>query len=129
LPLGASRAPGIDRRHETLLRPLSALLLSLTLVVTAGAMGAARGQAQVAGQIVICTGQGVVTVSVDENGAPTGPAHICPDCALGFFDVAAGNPAQPDRALVPSELGRLPEPPRLAAAAGQTPRARAPPLT
>ncbi|SLN67230.1 hypothetical protein AQS8620_03133 [Aquimixticola soesokkakensis] len=69
-----------------ILRPLSALALCFTLVLTASAMAQARGQMRAAsGAIVLCTGTGPVTVVVDENGAPLGRIHICPDCALSLI--------------------------------------------
>lgn len=64
------------------LRPILHLTLVLTVLLTAQVMGAARGQARVAGEMVICSGQGVVTLRVDADGNPVGPPMICPDCAL-----------------------------------------------
>lgn len=58
------------------------LALMLAVIVTAGVVGAARGQARVAGQMVICSGGAVVTVDVDATGKPVGPVHVCPDCVM-----------------------------------------------
>ena len=80
------------------LRPLAALLLASVLVITSGAMAAARGQAAPAGEIVLCTGTGTLIVPVDAQGNPSGPAHICPDCALHLFAM----PAPPTAVPVPS---------------------------
>lgn len=55
-------------------------------------MAVARGLPGPAGQMVICTGTGPVMVSVDENGAPTGPAHICPEAALSLIQAAFDSP-------------------------------------
>lgn len=74
------------------LRPVVALFLALTLVLTSGAMALARGQVAVAGTVVICTGQGVATVPVDSRGRPVGPAYICPDCALSLIATQAMPP-------------------------------------
>jgi hypothetical protein len=71
------------------LHALTALALALILTLTSGTLAMARGQAMAAGEIVICSGGAVVTVAVDAEGKPTGPAHICPDCALTLFAAAA----------------------------------------
>lgn len=76
----------------TPLRTYLALLLSLMLVVTSHSMAVARGMPGPAGQMVICTGTGPVMISVDEDGQPTGPAHICPDAALSLIQVAFDSP-------------------------------------
>lgn len=55
------------------------------LVLTGQAMAEARMMSTPTGEIVICTGTGPLVVAVDASGAPTGPAHICPDCALALF--------------------------------------------
>lgn len=63
-------------------RTLVAAVAILAIVLTAGVAGAARGQAMAVGEMVICTGGAVVTITVDADGNPTGPAHWCPDCVL-----------------------------------------------
>lgn len=63
-------------------RSAVAFSLSLLLLVTAIAFGAARGQTRVAGQVVLCIGGAAVTIEVDEDGQPVGAVHVCPDCAL-----------------------------------------------
>lgn len=55
--------------------------LILCLMLTGIGLGVARGQVQIAGQIVLCTGEGVVTVSAP-HGAQGTQIHICPDMAL-----------------------------------------------
>ena len=65
------------------------LTLILVLIVTSGAMAAARGQSGGTGSMIICAGQGPVVVTVDADGQPVDAAHICPDCALGLFAAAA----------------------------------------
>jgi hypothetical protein len=80
-----------------MIRPYLGLLLALMLALTGQSMAVARGSARVAGEVVLCTGQGAVAVQVDENGQPTGPAHICPDCALSLFAMDAGVPQMPVR--------------------------------
>lgn len=68
----------------TLLRPMLALCLSLALLATGQLMASARGQLA-AGPVEICSVDGLVTVTLDAQGQPTGPAHLCPDLVLGFF--------------------------------------------
>ncbi|MFP4274682.1 MAG: hypothetical protein ACLFRU_06615 [Paracoccaceae bacterium] len=72
-------------------RPWQAIMLAITLVLTAQSMAAARGQAVAVGEMVICTGAGVMSLPVDAEGNPTGPPHVCPDCTLSLF-VAEGAP-------------------------------------
>lgn len=62
-----------------------AILLSAILSVTSLTMAVARGQTRVAGEFVICTGYGITTIQVDENGEPVGPVHLCPDMVLGLM--------------------------------------------
>jgi hypothetical protein len=56
--------------------------LALGMVITALSVGHARGQAQVSGEVVLCIGTQVVTVTVDENGQPVTSTHTCPDGVL-----------------------------------------------
>lgn len=56
------------------------------MIVTSGAMAVARGQAYDAvGQIVLCTGHGAILVTVDAQGEPIEPPHLCPDCVLAML--------------------------------------------
>jgi hypothetical protein len=85
---------------RTLRDRLLPAFLVVVLLITSGAMAAARGQARSAsGEIVLCTGTGPVSVAVDARGKPLGKLHICPDCALGLFAVDAPAPLVPARAL------------------------------
>ncbi len=79
------------------IRPLAALVLSLMLAFTGVGLAAARGQAMSGGTVVLCSGAaGAVTVTLDAHGKPTGPAHICPDMALGLIAALV----TPDPALI-----------------------------
>jgi len=110
------------------LRPFGALALCLVLALTAGAMAVARGQTHAAGTIVLCTGTGPVAVAVDAQGRPLQRPHICPDCALGLFDLPV---MAPDRArpagLAPGPQHGVAAETRLGTDAPR-PLARAPPL-
>ncbi len=65
-------------------RGISALFLSLVLALTSLSMAVARGQGrQIAGEeIVICTGVGITTITVDANGNPVKTIHMCPDAMM-----------------------------------------------
>jgi hypothetical protein len=67
------------------LRSLFAIALALLLAATSMTLAVARGQTRIAGEIVICSGNGFTTVSVDEYGNPVDAVHICPDMALGLL--------------------------------------------
>lgn len=75
------------------LRSYLGIALALMMAFTGQSMAVARGTPSASGQIVLCTGTGPISVLVDENGQPVGKPHICPDCALSFFDVLAEQPA------------------------------------
>jgi len=108
-------------------RSLVSVLLALLVAVTAIHVGSLRGQAKAAGSIVLCTGTGPVSIAVDADGQPVGPAHVCPDCVLSVL-AAVDAPA--------AALHRCPTGRRLSFAAarvagrsraGACPRARGPP--
>jgi hypothetical protein len=62
------------------------LSLALLLAATGLVAASARGQTVVNGQVVIlCSGGGPVQLSLDASGNTTGPAHLCPDLALGLL--------------------------------------------
>ncbi len=68
------------------------LALALVVLLTSQQMAIARGSPAAAGTMVICGGQGIVTITVDAEGNPTGAVHICPDCAMSFFAFDGGMP-------------------------------------
>ena len=61
------------------------LLLALLLGLTSQSLATARGQTRVGEAVVICSGDSFVTVTLDAQGNPVGPAHLCPDMVLAFF--------------------------------------------
>lgn len=69
------------------LRTFFGLFLAFVLSVTAQSMAIARTSASPTGDMILCTGTGPVTIQVDAEGNPTGPAHICPDCAISIFQM------------------------------------------
>lgn len=81
----------------------------LCLVLTSQTMAMARGAQGPAGQVVLCTGTGPVTVLIDAEGQPTGPVHICPDCALGLFDAPSLDQDEIAQPLTPGKITVLPD--------------------
>lgn len=108
----------------------SALLfaLALLLALTSQTLAAARGQAMVAGEMVICSGGHLVTVKVDASGQPVETPHICPDCALhALAGVVAPDPVTV-HAPAPLRVRLLACSQAAASVAPVVPRARAPPV-
>ncbi|MEW2911089.1 hypothetical protein [Leisingera sp. JC11] len=76
------------------------LFLALTVALTAHSAAARQGERDAAGQMVICTGTGPVTIYVDSEGQPAKPPHSCPDCVMHVLDAVA----QPAGLVLPVEL-------------------------
>jgi len=70
-------------------RSLLAIILALLMAVTSVTMAVARGQTRVAGEVVICSGYGLTTITVDEFGNEVTEVQICPDMALGLMAAVA----------------------------------------
>ena len=70
-------------RHP--LRSVLVLLLALLLALTSQSLATARGQTRAGEAVVICSGDSFVTIELDAQGNPVGPAHLCPDMVLAFF--------------------------------------------
>ncbi|ALG91744.1 MAG: hypothetical protein CL814_04835 [Confluentimicrobium sp.] len=112
----------------TLLRPLLATLLALMLSLTSFTLAAARGQAPAAGEMVICSGLGLQTITVDADGNPVGPPHICPDGVAAFISVTTSPPVLPLRRLADGEYLSLPAALTLPGRARLSAMARGPPV-
>lgn len=111
------------------MKQITAILLALTVLMTSGAMASARGQMRDAsGAMVICTGAGVVTVLVDENGTPIEHGHICPDCALSVLAGLEDGFQLPELVILASHLSELGWVRPTARAQAPETRARAPPV-
>lgn len=65
--------------------PLVGFVLSLVLAMTGYQMAVARAQPMPVGQMVICSGLGLVTVMVDADGQPVEHSHVCPDGLMTLF--------------------------------------------
>lgn len=108
-------------------RTLTLIALALLLALTSQSLAVARGQTRAGEAVVICSGGGAVTLTLDAQGNPTGPAHLCPDMALAFFAALDLPPMTLPARVARAERAVLP--PRFAAASQGTPapQARGPP--
>jgi len=111
----------------TILRGITAFGLCLFLALTSVGLAVARGAAQPAGQIVLCTGEGLVKMAVDADGMPMEPPHVCPDCLLALYAVAPRAPLGLPRALGRPLNRSVAKAHHAAGLARPTPLARAPP--
>jgi hypothetical protein len=88
MALSQAHAPVYDSRMLKLFRPLGLVMLCLALVAGSVSMAVARGQAAAMSNggttIVICSGYGVLSITLDDQGNPVGPVHPCPDCLAGL---------------------------------------------
>jgi hypothetical protein len=84
------------------MRHIALVGLMLAMVLTAITVGHARGQAPVAGQMVLCVGTQIVTVSVDADGQPVTVTHACPDGIMAL----AGPLVPPVALVVPGAVGQ-----------------------
>ena len=111
-----------------MIRTALALFLSLTLALTGFGMAVARGQGQpeVAGQIVICTGVGITTITIGPDGAPVKTIHMCPDAMMQMVATFTPPPAPLPRPVRISRAVIRPETTRLSRET-LTPSARGPP--
>lgn len=63
------------------MRAVFALILSLVLAVGSVAMAVAHGQPSMGQTLTLCSADGDVTITLDQNGQPVPEgAHLCPDC-------------------------------------------------
>jgi hypothetical protein len=112
-------------RHAFRLLSLSGLVAALILASLA--TGHARGQAPAAGEIVLCVGTQILTVTVDENGQPITVARACPDAILKLAAPLLPPVVVPAPQRVSWTLAVLPADLSAASLALVEDRARAPP--
>jgi hypothetical protein len=110
-------------------RPFSAILLALLLSVTSVTMAVARGQSRVAGEIVICSGYGFITIKVDQHGNEVDQVHLCPDMALGLIVAIDHAPLIVERPAGRASDLILVEPSLLQSRIVPQARARSPPVS
>ena len=109
------------------MRTYLGIVLALLLAVTGQSMAVARGMPGAEGSIVLCTGTGPVMVTVDDNGQPVGPPHICPDFAAMLFAVHAEPPLAVSAPVVRGMALRPADTSVTTARRGQRATARGPP--
>ena len=110
------------------MRALPALTLAILIVLTSQTLAMARGQATASGQMVFCSVGQVVTVSVDAEGKPVGPAHICPDCVMHVLDLSGEKPPPQFSSACRDVPHALADAPPALGPSTIIPKARAPPL-
>ena len=109
------------------------IALCIALVGGSVTMAVARGNATALSRggitLVLCSGLGYRTVSLDAGGNPIGPLHPCPDCLTGLsaYLPPVGCQLGPRVALTHRATLPVPKAPRLQKNA-DVPRARGPPL-
>lgn len=69
------------------LRIYLALTLALVVALAGHASASVKGGRDASGQIVICSGDGPVTIYVDDEGQPAPAPHFCPDCVMHLLDM------------------------------------------
>jgi hypothetical protein len=111
-------------------RNLIAAVMCLALTAMGLAAAMARGQTQIGGQVaVLCSGGGLVQITLDAKGEPTGGTHLCPDLAVSLLaavDLAPPQVTAPDAPYATF----LPQPARVSASrVPQALRARGPPVS
>ena len=85
-PCGGGGAEAYLAAMKQPARTYLGLLMALAIALTAHSAAALQGRRDIAGQMVICTGSGAVTVYADSEGRPVKPQHVCPDCVLHLLD-------------------------------------------
>lgn len=67
------------------------LIVILVLVLTGQTLASARGQAQIAGEMVLCTGEMTRVITVDADGNPVKRVTLCPDMANSLIQAVASS--------------------------------------
>lgn len=87
-----------------MLRAISIVLLGLAVMASSVTMVQARHQARAVGEMVICSGLGMVTIHVDADGNPTGPMLPCPECVVAIAGLPETAPVAPHAPLTLTAL-------------------------
>ena len=116
-----------------LLRLFGLLALCFALVAGSMTMAVARGHATALSRggvtLILCSGLGYRTVSLDVGGNPIGPLHPCPDCLAGLAAYIAPEPVLlAPRSVITRMVAAVAPPTLQPLAAPYVPRARGPPL-
>lgn len=103
------------------------LFLIVILLLTSQALASAKGQARIAGQIVLCVGETTITMQVDADGQPVQVVTICPDMALSLMQGMSHLATLPDHATSATSFSPISVNVTPAIHKGVTPRTRDPP--
>lgn len=111
------------------MRIIALTLLALAVMASSVTMVQARHQARAVGEVVLCTGYGMVSIEVDAEGNPVGPMLPCPDCIMAAtaLDTGTATVPQPPRQLL-ALAHALRDQPAPASGAPVFRHARAPPV-
>jgi hypothetical protein len=115
-------------RMTHLLRPYIAFMLALTLALASVGHAQARNQAHGANTMVICTGYGLVRITMDVDGNPVEQTLPCPDCILSYAALPGTMPTIAALLVTSRHTSFLELPLRHFGAAGMWHRSRAPPV-
>lgn len=97
-----------------MMRVFAPFFLSAVLCLASFGVAMARVQGALSWQITVCTGEGMVEVTLDASGTPVQRSHHCPDClamvALGLPPVVQALPPHfaPPQARAFVEAGAAP---------------------
>ncbi len=104
------------------------VMVALALGLASIGHATARHQAPGAVSMVICTGYGLVRITLDAEGNPVEQSLPCPDCVISGALVAPEGASLRAPDMVAGMLRPLPSGIVQARAAGQWHQSRAPPL-
>ena len=104
-------------------------MLAIMLVLSSIGMAVARDQPVPVGMMEICAGGMMRLVPMDAQGAPTGPAHLCIDCAHSLFASVGQVAPAPDYDPVLLMIELWARARVLHETKAPAPQARGPPLT
>ncbi|MCC5986241.1 MAG: hypothetical protein JJT95_01070 [Pararhodobacter sp.] len=111
------------------MRIFALTLLALAVMASSVTMVQARHQARGVGEVVLCTGYGMVSVEIDAEGNPVGPMLPCPDCIMATAALDTGPATAPHPVLRLVALAHaLRDHPAPASGAPVFRHARAPPV-
>lgn len=106
---------------------IAACLVAL-ITLTGLSLASERGVSRIAGQIILCTGDGHIAVWVDADGQPVDRTALCPDqtlTLLGALDIPAPQAGfQPLATAFVASFANS----RFATATAVEPRGRSPPV-
>lgn len=105
---------------------VSGLIFAAALVLGGVSTAMTRAHAQVYSDVVICSDQGNVTLTLDADGTPVQAARHCPECTVTFSMLPAFLPAVvPEQQASPARWAVVPQ--RIRTRAVSDRHARAPP--